>query len=195
MKYSLLTFLTLAIAFTTNAQRFKAGLSAGIDVSRMTFNEANGTPLTNKNKLAGGVFVEAGLYKLLSLQLEANYSSQGNAAIDGQNSLSLDFNYITIPVLVKLYGTKGLSFIAGGQIGILLDAKMTLNDNPTTDYRPKLKSNDFYAVFGVEYRFLNGVFIGSRYHAGQTNIALPPSPQFHNRYLNFRIGYCFMRKK
>lgn len=195
MKIVLLVFVSAWIVVTSTAQRFRAGLSSGIDASRMAFNEAGGTPLAYKNKLAGGIFTEAVLSKVLSVQAEANYSPQGNAAIDGQNSRSLNFNYITFPLMLKLYGTKNIAFIAGGQFGILMDAKSKLNNDPAVNYKSRLKSKDYYAIFGVEYCFENGVFAGCRYHDGLTDIALPPAPNFHNRYFSFRIGYSFGRKK
>ena len=88
MKIIFLFFISLVLTAGTSAQRFYTGLSAGIDASRMTFNEAGGTPLTYKNKPAGGIFTELLLTKVVSIQAEANYSPQGNAAIDGQNSRS-----------------------------------------------------------------------------------------------------------
>jgi hypothetical protein len=187
-------FLFALLTSQLNAQQFRFGLSSGIDASRMAVNEASGTPLTYKNKLAGGVFIETILSKVVSVQAEANYSPQGVAGIGVNTVLAFNFNYITVPLLLKLHGNRNLSFISGAQLGLLLDAKLNLNYEES-DYKFELRSKDFYAVFGAEYRFDNGVFVSGRYNAGLTDIAVRIDNRIHNRYISFRIGYSFGVKK
>lgn len=194
MKYILFLLLTTVSIINTNAQRLHAGLSAGIDASRMAVNDASGTPLTYIINPSGGIFVEAGISKVLAIQAEANYSSQGMGGIGVSSTLSYKFNYVTIPLLLKLYGTRNLCFFAGGQLGILINAKYIYNES-AEDYKDKMKLKDYYAVLGFEYRFDNGVFAGSRYHTGLTDIDTQPDLRIHNRYFSFRIGYSFSLKK
>jgi hypothetical protein len=127
--------------------------------------------------------------------LEANYSAQGAGVVsdDGSNAGSFQFNYITVPLLVKLYGTPRLSFYAGPQVGFLMSAKTKTSGNPETDLKDGLNSTDFYAVFGGEYRFANGVFVSSRYNLGLSNLVEDESlnTEIKNRYFSFRIGYSF----
>jgi len=194
MKYVLLVLFSSSLIMQANAQRIRAGATVGMDASRMALNDAAGTPLTYINKPTGGVFIETMVAKSLGIQAEANYSSQGVGGIAVGTTLSFKFNYVTIPLLLKLYGSRNFSLLAGAQLGILLDAKYIYN-GVTTDYKDKLTSTDHYALLGAEYRFDNGVFAGARYHTGMTNIETEGLFRMHHRYFSFRIGYSFPIKK
>lgn len=194
MKYIFLVLSLSSLFMQTNAQRIHAGATVGMDASRMAINDAAGTPLTYINKPTAGIFIEAVVAKPLAIQAEANYSSQGVAGIGTGSTLSFKFNYVTIPVLLKLYGSRNFCLLAGGQLGVLLDAKY-IDNGTTTDYKDKLKSNDYYAVLGAEYRFDNGVFAGARYHTGMTNIETEGTLRMHHRYFSFRVGYSFSIRK
>jgi hypothetical protein len=193
-----LIFATVGLFFTfysLSAQDFQIGASVGIDASRFAFSGASGGPLHYKSDLAGGLFVEKGFSSTFGLQMEVNYSAQGAGLIDptGTSAGSFQMNYITIPAFAKFYGTPSLSFTVGPQVGFLTDATRKLSGNPDQDFKPFLNSTDFYAVFGTEYKFENGVFIGARYNLGLRNVedSLEDNLEIKNRYICFRIGYSF----
>jgi hypothetical protein len=176
-----------------NAQNLRFGLSAGVDASRFALSGASGGPVVYKNNAAGGLSLEAKVSDNFGIQLDASYSSQGGGVIneDGSTAGSYQFDYITVPIVAKLYGTKNLSFIAGPQVGFLLKANTRSSGDPDQDVKDQLEEIDFYAVFGSEYRFNNGVFVSSRYHVGVTNLVKDESTNtdIKNRYFSFRIGY------
>jgi hypothetical protein len=193
-----LIFTTVGLLFSfisLYAQDFQVGASVGIDASRFALSGASGGPFQYRSDLAGGLFVEKGFSSTIGLQLEVNYSAQGAGVIsaDGTTAGSYQMNYITIPALVKLYGTPSLSFMAGPQVGFLTDATVKVLGDPDQDIKPLLNSTDFYAVFGTEYKFENGVFIGARYNFGLLNAAddFGDDVEIKNRYFCFRIGYSF----
>lgn len=197
-----IVFAVFFLAFTivtANAQNFRIGLAPGIDAAKIAFSGASGGPIVYKTDLAGGIFAEAVISPLFSVQLEANYSPQGTGIIaaDAATAGSYQFTYITVPLMAKLYGTKNLSFLAGPQIGFLLDAETRTSGSPDSDAKDQIESTDFYAVFGAEYRFDNGVFISSRYNAGLTNIVKDKTTdtEIRNRYFSFRVGYSFQLGK
>lgn len=191
--YSVL-FMSMFV-ITAQAQNFRVGVNAGVDAARMAISGASGGPLVYRTELAGGISGEAVLSPVFSLQLEANYSAQGAGVInaDGSTAGSYQLNYLTIPLLAKLYGTKNLSFYAGPQVGILMSAKTKTSGDPETDIKDQIESTDFYAVFGTEYRFANGVFIGARYNVGLANAIKDETgnTEIKNRYFAFRVGYSF----
>jgi hypothetical protein len=191
--FSVLFMSTLVIV--SNAQKIRLGVAPGVDAARMAISGASGGPLVYRTEVAGGLFAEAVISSTFSVQLEANYSTQGAGVIneDGSTAGSYQLNYITIPLLAKLYGNRNLSFFAGPQIGILLDAKTKSSGDPEVDIKEQIESTDFYGVFGAEYRFDNGVFVSGRYNVGLSNAIKDKSTdtEIKNRYFSFRIGYSF----
>jgi hypothetical protein len=99
---------------------------------------------------------------------------------------------VTIPLLAKLHATKNLSFYGGPQIGILLSARAVSSTAPTQDAKELLETTDYYAVFGTQYRFDNGIFVDARYHKGTQGLLKDATnANAKNQYMSFRIGYSF----
>lgn len=195
-KHFLSVVMAMFIITSATAQNLQFGISGGLDAARLALSGATGGPIKYKNDLTGGLSLEAGISDNFGVQLEVNYSRQGTAVVadDGSSAGSFNFDYITIPVVIKLYGTPRLNFFAGPQVGLLLSAKSKIQNSPEEDVKDQFKSTDFYAVFGAEYKFANGIFVNARYNLGLSNIveedAMPDS-EFKNRYFSFRLGYAF----
>lgn len=189
-----LSFFVLTVA-TANAQNFRLGISGGVDAARSAFSGASGAPLNYKTDIAGGIVAEAVISPLFSVQLEGNYSPQGVGVINADATTvgSYNFTYITVPLLAKLNAHKGLSFLAGPQVGFLIDAETKSQGDEDTDVKEQIESIDYYAVFGAEYRFANGVFVGTRYSTGLSNVIKDKTAntEIKNRYFSFRLGYSF----
>lgn len=180
-----------------NAQKIRVGVHAGIDAARFRISGVEGGPLKYKSELTGGVSVEAAFSPIVGVQLEGNFSQQGTGLIndDGANALTYSLDYITVPVLLKLAATPQLSFHAGPQIGFLLSGHQRNISNPgQDDIKDQLEKTAYYAVFGSEYRFNNGVTIGARYNSGLGMINKVGS-EIRNTYFSFRLGYSFSCKK
>jgi hypothetical protein len=195
-KHFLSVVMAMFIITSATAQNLQFGISGGIDASRLVLHGATGGPLKFRNDLAGGLNLEAGISDKFAVQLEVNYSRQGTALVseDGQSVGSIALDYLTIPVIVKLYGSPRLNFFAGPQVGLLLSGKSKMQGAEEQDVKDQFKSTDFYAVFGTEYKFANGIFVNARYNLGLSNISdqdVDPQPDFKNRYFAFRIGYAF----
>lgn len=195
-KHFLSVVMAMFIITSANAQNLQFGISGGIDAARFALSGATGGPIKYKNDLAGGLSLEAAISENFGVQLEANFSRQGTAVVsdDGSQAGSFNLDYITIPVVIKLYGTPRLNFFAGPQVGLLLSAKSKTQNDPEIDVKDQFKSTDFYAVFGAEYKFANGIFVNARYNLGLSNIVdedVLPDADFKNRYFSFRLGYAF----
>lgn len=188
-------FFVVTMVMKTNAQSFRLGIAPGIDAARMAISGASGGPLVHRTEVAGGLFAEGVISSTFSVQLEVNYSTQGSGVInaDGSTAGAYKLDYVTIPLLAKLYGTRNLSFFAGPQLGILLDAKTKSSGDPDVDVKDQIESTDFYGVFGAEYRFNNGVFVNGRYNVGLSNVIKDKTTntEIKNRYFSFRVGYSF----
>jgi hypothetical protein len=194
-KHFLSVVMAMFIITSATAQNLQVGISGGIDAARLVLHGATGGPLKYRNDLAGGLNLEATISEKFAVQLEVNYSRQGTALVaeDGSSAGSITLDYLTIPVIVKLYGSPRLNFFVGPQVGLLLSGKQNMQGQEELDAKDQFKSTDFYAVFGTEYKFANGIFVNARYNLGLTNIIdqdIDPMPEFKNRYLSFRIGYA-----
>lgn len=193
-------FLIVAMAFfaitSVTAQDLELGISAGVDAARLTIAGATGGPLKFKSDLAGGINFEAGISKDFAVQIEAIYSRQGTAIIaaDGSTAGTYNMDYLAIPVVVKFYGAQRFNFFAGPQLGILLSGKAKTSTGPEEDIKEQFISTSFYAVFGTEYKFANGLFVNARYNLGLNNVVdkdMNPDQDFRHRYFSFRLGYAF----
>ena len=189
------SFLIL-LSTASQAQEFRVGAHAGIDAASISLDNVSGGPLHFKSGLVGGVSIEAKLSKSFGLQLEGNYSRQGASIIadgGGTGAQSFNFDYITVPLLVKVNATKGLNFLFGPQVGFMISAKSKMPGSPGGGVEELFKPIGYHAVFGTEYQFPNGLSIGARYHFGINDISEGATGlgQIKSRYYNFRLGYSF----
>jgi hypothetical protein len=197
MKKHFLSVIMALFAITSvTAQNFTAGIQGGVDAARFSLFGATGGPLKYKTDLAGGIFAEAGLGSNFGVQLEVNYSAQGTGLLrdDATIVASYELNYITVPVLVKFYGSPRLNFFAGPQVGFLLNAKGKQSGAEEQDVKEQFKGTAFYAVFGTEYKFANGLFVNGRYNLGIGNLVNEDNladTEIKQRYFSFRLGYAF----
>jgi hypothetical protein len=177
------------------AQKSRIAISGGVDAARMAISGASGGPLNYRTEAVGGIGFEHAISSTFGLQIEANYSAQGAGVIndDATTAGAYKLDYVTFPVLAKLYANKNLSFLVGPQVGVAISSKVKSSGDPDQDVKDQLKTTDFYAVFGSEYRFANGVFLGARYNVGVVNQVKDESSNtdIKNRYFSFRIGYSF----
>jgi hypothetical protein len=121
------------------------------------------------------------------LQPELLYSRQG-FAVDGE---AIGFDYLTLPVMAKLYVTKDLNIEAGPYFNYLLntspsttvidDAQISLAD---------LKSKVGIGVgIGAEYETRLGLTVGARYNLGLTDMA--DNLKWKSNAIAISVGWLF----
>ena len=124
---------------------------------------------------------------LFGLQPELLYSRQGFAI--GSEAYSLD--YITLPIMLKLYVAEGFNIEAGPYISYLLDvtpsstvisgAQIALSD---------IKGGlDAGVAFGAGYETKVGVTIGARYLLGLSDVA--SNLAWKNNVIAVSVGWMF----
>lgn len=143
-----------------------------------------------------GVVGEFPLTDMFSLQAEALYSGQGyDATLDlplvGSRDYEMQLDYIQVPVLAKVYLTRGLSVEAGPQFSFLI--------NEEIDFRPEddagdidmdeAKSFDFGIAAGLTFQTEMGLFATGRYSYGLTDIY--DNVDARNTVFQIGIGYKF----
>jgi hypothetical protein len=146
MKKLVLSIIALSSISILQAQKVKFGAKASLNLSKFILRDPNEQNLTEPKFLTGfnvGCFAEISITDKFAFQPELLYATQGSKLetkefdnINGSYYLgdrliedyegTFKTSYINIPLLAKYYATKKLFFVAGPQIGVLLNAKRTI---------------------------------------------------------------------
>ena len=124
---------------------------------------------------------------LFGLQPELLYSRQGFAV----NGDRINFDYITVPLMIKLYAYEGLNFEFGPWISYLLtvspDTKAIDGNNiKLSDLKG---GKDTGIAVGAGYEFNYGLVINARYLHGLSDMA--NNLQWTNRVISVSLGWKF----
>ncbi len=193
MKKVILSVLALAAFGTANAQEFKFGVKAGVNLANLKTDLVDDAKM--KVGFNAGALGELMITDKFGLQAELLYSMQGAKTEDfedygfGETYRSEDkitLSYVNLPILAKYYIVKGFHVEAGPQLGILVSAKdkyettetyedfdgtlVTEKYSETEDIKDDLKGIDFSFNIGLGYDFTENFFAGARYNIGLTNI-------------------------
>lgn len=166
--------LLLGCVTASNAQSY--GIKAGIN-----FASFRGDASGDFNVLTGfhaGALAEISIFKHLSVQPEFLYTHQGAKTKDNDYEL----NYLTLPVVAKIYFTDSFNVQFGPQFGLLISE---------SDSVEALKSNtyDFGLVGGMEFFVADGLFVNARYNAGLSRLS--DNLDLKNSVVQLSVGYIF----
>lgn len=194
-----------AIFLTTGAfaQHFEYGAKTGLNLATLTkMDDFNFRP-----GVYAGAFVEFVINDRIGVQAEFVYSMQGarnsnmsapmeaTFAVDNDATLTYKLDYLTLPLLAKIYVFKGLSVDLGPQFGYMISAKQTdeIGNYSYTynfyDENETLKKFDVSAAMGLSYKLPFGLDISARYNLGLTKIG--EDDDFKNSVIQFGVGYRF----
>ncbi|MBF4470729.1 porin family protein [Flavobacterium sp. HJJ] len=148
LKILLIGAFLMLVSTTVSAQKF--GIRAGANFSDIN---GDGWNTDAKTGLYVGVYKEIPLVKsLLFIQPEVQYSQEGFST----NIDDVKIDYLTVPILAKIYAAKLLSFETGPQFEFLV------NDDNFGD------ANSFVPswAFGTSLNLPLGLSINARYITG-----------------------------
>jgi Outer membrane protein beta-barrel domain len=160
-KIFLLAVVVLATSNTVSAQKW--GVNAGVNISTLTGGDFDN--ISTRSGFYVGAFREMKLVsKILFLQPELQYSSQGFTS--EQNGIETDnsIDYLNVPVLARVYFLKLFSFDAGPQFGF------KVGDNFKGETSDSIESFDFAGAFGFNINLPLGLSINTRYILGFTEV-------------------------
>jgi hypothetical protein len=143
--------------------------------------------------------LESKISKIISLQPEILFSSQGVNVKFGTLEVENKLNYVNLPILLKFYVSEGLSLDIGPQFGVLISAKQSSSTSSTNiDIKSSYKETDIGLATGVSYNFVGGLNISARYNFGLKNILnedlYPYDSKLKNGVFQLSIGYYFKNK-
>lgn len=149
LKILLLGAFIMLVSNTVSAQKW--GIRAGLNISDIN---GSGWETDAKTGLYAGVYKEIPLIKsLLFIQPEVQYSQEG---FETKNAKDTKLDYLTVPILAKIYVAKIVSFETGPQFGFKVSDNV---DNTIADAKDFVPS----WAFGASFNLPLGLSINARY--------------------------------
>jgi hypothetical protein len=209
MKRLMFVSLAVLVAAALVPQNLSAGfgIKGGYNLSKFSVASPDPIPFIfgNLNSPVGGVYFSLGLGPL-AIQPEVLYFRMGSEyEIDEANDVKWQFDYIQVPLLLKLKvipaGPIRPVIYAGGYGAYLIKANgvMTVDGEPVgTDIGDEYQKYDYGVIGGIGLDFkLPGITfsIEGRYNYGLKNIWIPIDPDdttsWKNRSMTALVGIGF----
>ncbi len=185
-RFNVLLLVILMVAFvgtTANGQLIGKGIKAGVNLANLSGSDIEDTEM--KTGLAVGGFITYGFSEMFAVQPEVLFMMKGAKFTEtdpffGDVTGKFKFNYIEIPVLVKVMiptsGKVKPNIFAGPAVGFLMSADLeaeALGVSAEVDIKDEIKSIDFGLAFGagVGFEITQGtITLDARYTLGLTSV-------------------------
>lgn len=190
---TLFLILLSFIYFNTSAQDFQFGFKGGLNFANL------GGDSQNTSMKFGGTIGIYSVFKatdFLEIQPELMYATQGaDAKLDGERIASANYNYVNLPIMMKLYPTKHkFNLQVGPQFGVLTSGKIVdaYDRNVFIDVRDEMTKIDFGIGLGMGLS-TKDIDIDLRYTLGISSTVAETGEgnDVPNRVLQLTFGYKF----
>lgn len=180
-------FTFLLISGAAMAQHANIGIKGGVNAS--TIKGDNNPDFGSKISFHLGLMGHIHLSNQFALQPELVYSAQGAKYPVAGEDVSLNLNYVNVPVLFQYMFDNGFRIQAGPQLGILASAKSELNN---ADLKDDFENIDLGLGLGASYINPETNFgIDLRYNLGLSNINKIGNTNYYNRGIQAGVFYLF----
>ena len=172
MKKTLLTLSIIAFcAYGASAQGISGGLKLGANFASQKFSsEGFDFSPSSRTSLHGGFYLTVMVSETFGVQPELLYNSVGSKIEFGGEDVVSQFDYLTIPVMLRYSPVKVFNIHAGPQFGFLMSAKAKA-DGDSQDIKEGYKGLDLGLGLGAGVDLPMGLGISARYVLGLSNIA------------------------
>lgn len=190
------TLMLATVSMSAQERDIAIGVKGGVNFATITGNDFDSPDSRTSFHL--GLITEFPMNDMFSIQAEALYSGQGfkgNFKGTDGDKVEYKLDYISIPVLAKLYITKGFSVEVGPQFSFKINDEFDFNPNSEggainldkTSYAAK----DFEVAVGAGLTFQTemGLFASGRYNYGLTDII--ENVNAKNSVFQVSVGYKF----
>ena len=193
-------FVFMVGAFTAsnkvNAQAQVAlGLKGGLNFAKVDIENVS---TDNRTGFHGGAFLLMKFSKI-GLQPEIVFSKQGSSFKFNSQDLESNYDYINIPIILKLYTVAGINIQIGPQFGFVANAEQDVLDISTNtvtkqDVKNQIKGSDISAALGIGWDIPFGLTLDARYNLGLSKINdSSGSPESKNQVIQVSLGYKFLK--
>ncbi len=169
----------LLTAGLSQAQSVTFGIKGGANFSTID-GKTGSQNLDYKTGYHVGAIMEVSLFRILDIQPEIIYSTQGAKVENGGKDIEL--NYINVPIMLKLGLVPGVvNLEVGPQFGFLTD-KNIAKTYETEDF-------DYALAGGLGVDLGNTFFIQARYVAGLSEVS--KKAELKNNTIQLSVGLYF----
>ena len=180
----------IAAPVLVQAQGIGLGLKGGVNFANQSIKDIGqqlGDYSTQgRTGFHGGAYVVLAFSEKWAIQPEIMYSKQGSEVPD-LNSVN-DFNYMSIPVLLRFKPISLISIEAGPQFSSLLSVKDTNGDS----IKDNFKSGDFGLAAGATLHLPLGINAGIRYIWGFSDVSDVEDWEVKNTLGQVFVGWTFL---
>lgn len=195
MKSLLLSFVFAVSCFSfAHAQGFAAGLKLGTNINKIDGQSFNDQFTYG---YSAGAFMEVKLSKKLGIQTEAVFNQVTTDTSDRFSELykinagkisNIKLNYLSIPLMLNYYVSKGIVLQAGPQYGILLNQSRNLLENG----KDAFKQGDFAMLAGLQLKIAS-IRVYGRYAIGLTNLNdIDNRDKWKNQSIQVGVGFAIL---
>jgi hypothetical protein len=191
LKKVMLVAFIMAIGSGAFAQaQFSVGLKGGLNFANLDVTSVKNT-YENRTGYHAGVFALA-KFGNIGIQPELIFSQQGSEIDFNGRTISSNFSYVNIPIMVKLYTVAGINLQAGPQFGFLTNDPQVVNpDGQAVDNA--IKKSDISLGLGVGWDLPFGLTIDGRYNLGLQNVSEDPSFDVKNQVFQVSVGFKLIK--
>jgi len=176
--------------------QFALGIKGGPNFANLDVNSSVGENYKNRTGFHGGAFA---LFKFtkIGIQPELIFSRQGSNLEFNSGKGEANFDYINVPIILKLYTVAGINLQAGPQFGFLSggELKQTIQGITTTDdAKDFYKGSDFGLALGVGWDLPFGLTLDARYNLGLSKINDGDNaPESKNQVFQISAGFKIIK--
>ncbi|MBX7125209.1 MAG: PorT family protein [Cyclobacteriaceae bacterium] len=185
----------IAVQGYSQAQ-FALGLKGGLNFSNLDVKQSAGANYNNRTGYHAAAFALIKFTKI-GIQPEIQFSRQGSKYTFNSQDFDANFDYINVPILLKLYTIGGLNLQAGPQVGFMSTAqlKSTVSGiTSTQDVKDYSKKSDVSLAAGIGWDLPFGLTIDARYIFGLSKINDNVSiPDTKNKTIQVSVGYKLIK--
>lgn len=150
------------------------GLKGGLNFSSLSGSSSLSAAYASRTGYHFGAYFLIKLTKI-GIQPEVLFSKQGSSFTLNSQNYSSNYDYISIPIMVKFYVAAGLNLQAGPQFSFLSSATGDVISSTGTvttgqDLKNLVQSTDISAAVGLGWDLPFGLSISGRYNIGLSDI-------------------------
>jgi len=184
-KTQIIAIVLILISVSSVRAQYAVGIFGGVNNSNLTGDAPPGSTYESDPGLGVGILGEFNITTDVKISLQPMFQQKGTRIAysvpserELRDSIDININYFSVPVLLKVYGANNLLYVSGGfDIGYKLDASFKrIGSDTEKDISDSFNDFDIAAIFGVGAQFRLGqfyLFIEGRYSQGLGNISSP----------------------
>ncbi len=181
---SIAVAMLLCVTSSVFAQGVGLGIKAGVNFANQSITDIS---TDSKTGFHAGGYLVINFSETFGIQPEVLFSSMGSELPDGTS----DFKYLTVPVLLRWKPIGLLSFEAGPQLGILMNAEFDGDD-----IGDEIKNSDFGLAVGGTVHLPLGFNASLRYVWGFANVSeIDDDHEIKNSMVQLSAGWTLFGAK